>query len=154
MYRRSRIAALSTVLTLVALTATACDNPIQPEDHPEAGGVVIFAAGTNTVLAQVVGANVNFTTTLDLTVGVPLEVEVMFLDVSDPTDLSLAFHPDADEGETLRVTPDNTAIVEFHAHGDHGDFEPVAAGTTTVRFELMHGAHADYQTGDLTVVVQ
>jgi len=154
MYRRSRIAALSTVLTLAGLTATACDNPVQPEDHPEAGGVVIFAAGTNTVLAQSVGANVDFTTSLDLTVGTPLEVEVMFLDVSDPTDLSLAFHPDADEGESLVVTPANPAVVVYNDHDDHGDFEPVAAGTTTVRFELYHGDHRDFRTGLLTVVVQ
>lgn len=154
MYRRSRIAALSTVLTLVALTATACNNPVQPEEHPEAGGVVIFAAGTNTVLAQSVGANVDFTTSLNLTVGEPLEVEVMFLDVSDPTNLSLAFNPDADEGESLRVTPANPAVVVYNDHDDHGDFEPVAAGTTTVVIELMHGGHADFRSGELTVVVQ
>ena len=154
MYRRNRIAALSTVLTLIALTAAACNNPVQPEDHPEAGGVVIFAAGTNTVLAQSVGANVNFTTTLDLTVGTPLEVEVMFLDRSDPTNLSLAFHPDADEGESLLVDVDNPAVLEYHAHGDHGDFEPVAAGTTTVVFELRHGDHPDFRSGELTAVVQ
>ena len=154
MYRRSRIAEMSTVLALVALTATACDNPVTPEEHPEAGGVVIFAAGTNTVLAQSVGANVNFTTSLDLTVGTPLEVEVMFLDASDPTNLSLAFHPHADEGESLRVTVANPAIVEYHDHDVHGDFEPVAAGTTTVFFDLMHGGHEDFHSGDLTVVVQ
>jgi hypothetical protein len=154
MYRRSRITALSTVLTLVGLTAAACSNPVQPEDHPEAGGIVIFSAGTNTVLAQSVGANVDFTMSLDLTVGTPLEVEVMFLDVSDPTNLSLAFHPHADEGESLRVTIANTAVVDYHDHDDHGDFEPVAAGTTTVRFELMHGGHADFRSGLLTVVVQ
>ena len=154
MYRRNRIAALSTVLTLVALTATACNNPVQPEEHPEAGGIVIFAAGTNTVLAQSVGANVNFTTTLDLTIGVPLHVDIMFLDASDPTNLSLAFDPDTDEGESLRVDVTNEAVVAYTDHDDHGDFEPVAAGTTTVRFELMHGGHPDFRSGELTVVVQ
>jgi hypothetical protein len=154
MNRRNRITALSTVLTFVALTAAACDNPVQPEDHPEAGGVVIFAAGTNTVLAQSVGANVDFTTSLNLTVGTPLEVEVMFLDVSDPTNLSLAFHPHADEGESLFVDVDNTAVLEYQDHDDHGDLEPVAAGTTTVRFELFHGDHRDFRSGLLTVVVQ
>jgi hypothetical protein len=154
MYRRSRITGLFTVFTIVALTAAACTNPIRPEEHPVAGGVVIFAAGTNTVLAQVVGANVDFTTTLDLTVGTPLEVEVMFLDRSDPTNLSLAFHPDADEGESLRVDVTNEAVVVYNDHDDHGDFEPVAAGTTTVVFELRHGDHPDFRSGELTVVVQ
>jgi hypothetical protein len=154
MYRRNRITALSTALALVALTAAACNNPVQPEEHPEAGGVVIFSAGTTTVLAQSVGATVDFTTTLNLTVGTPLDVEVMFLNASDPTNPSLAFHPDADEGESLRVTVANPAVVEYHDHDDHGDFEPVAAGTTTVHFQLRHGDHPDFQSGDLTIIVQ
>lgn len=150
MHRRIRI----TALALAAMTAAACDNPVQPEHHPEAGGIVIFSAGTTTVLAQSVGANVDFTMSLDLTVGEPLEVEVMFLDASDPDNPGLAFHPDADEGESLRVTVTNPAVVEYHDHDDHGDFEPVAAGTTTVVFQLRHGDHPDFESGDLTIVVQ
>lgn len=141
-------------ITLVAFAAAACDNPVSPSDHPEAGGVVIFAAGTNTVLAQSIGANVNFATPLALTVGQELEVEVKFLDASNPTNLSLAFLPDEDEGESLRVTIANTAIVEYHDHGDHGDIEALSAGQTTMQFDLWHGSHADFRSGLLTVVVQ
>ncbi|MGH7446248.1 MAG: hypothetical protein ACRELT_01720, partial [Longimicrobiales bacterium] len=88
-----------------------------------------------------------------VTLGQPLEVEIMFLDASDPTNLALAFHPDADEGESLQVVT-NPAILEYHDHGDHGDFEPIAAGETTVRIELWHGDHPDFGSGELTVVVE
>jgi hypothetical protein len=141
-------------ITLIAFAAAACDNPVSPSDHPEAGGVVIFAAGTNTVLAQSIGANVNFATPLALTVGQELEVEIKFLDASNPTNLSRAFHPDEAEGESLRVTIANTAIVDYHDHGDHGDLEALAAGETTMQFELWHGNHADFRSGLLTVIVQ
>lgn len=150
----TRRAPLSAVLAFVALTAAACDNPVTPEDHPEAGGVVILSAGTSTVLAQSVGANVDFVGALELTAGEPLEIEVLFLDASDPTNLALAFHPHADEGESLQVTIANTAIVEYHDHDDHGDLEPLTAGQTTARFELWHGSHADFRSGLLTINVQ
>ncbi|MBR9990707.1 MAG: hypothetical protein KFH98_13185 [Gemmatimonadetes bacterium] len=136
-----------------ALTA-ACDNPVEPDDHPEAGGVVILNASTGAVLAQVVGANVDFATALTLTMGVPLEVEILFLDADDPTNLALAFHPHADEDESLRVAITNEAIVEYHDHNDHGDFEPVAVGQTTARIFLDHGGHADFRSGFLTINVQ
>ncbi|MGH7448445.1 MAG: hypothetical protein ACRELT_12835, partial [Longimicrobiales bacterium] len=127
--------ALLTAVALVSLTAAACNNPVRPEEHPEAGGVVIFSAGTNTVLTQTIGANAAFTAPLTVTLGQPLEVEIMFLDASDPTNLDLAFHPDADEGESLRVTVTGSPIITYQDHGDHGDFEPTAAGETTVRIE-------------------
>lgn len=149
----TRRAPPAAVVALAALTA-ACDNPVSPEHHPEAGGVVILAAGTSTVLAQSIGANVDFAGSLDLTLGEPLEIEVLFLDASDPTDLDLAFHPHADEGESLDVEITNTGIVEYHDHDDHGDLEPVAAGQTTVRFELLHGSHADFRSGLLTINVE
>jgi hypothetical protein len=137
-----------------ALTA-ACDNPVTPdEEHPEAGGVVILDASSGAVIAQSIGANVAFATSLDLTLGEPLEVEILFLDISDPTDLTLAFHPHADEGESLRVEVTNPAIVDYHDHDDHGDFEPLAVGETTVYTELRHGNHADFRSGALTVTVQ
>lgn len=138
---------------LLAFTAAACDNPVEPEDHPEAGGVVILAAGTNTVLSMSVGSLTAFTQPITLDAGGSLEVEVLFLDASNPSDLTKAFHPHEDEGESLRVVVANTSVVEYHAHGDHGDFEAGTAGQTTVVFELMHGSHADFVSGPLTVVV-
>jgi hypothetical protein len=151
---RSRSSTLFAVVTLVALTTAACNDPVTTEDHPEAGGIVILSAGTSTVLTQSIGANAAFTFPLDLTLGEPLEVEILFLDASDPLNLDLAFHPHADEGESLDVAITNTAIVAYNDHDDHGDFEPIAAGTTTVRFQLMHGEHPDFRTGLLTVNVQ
>jgi hypothetical protein len=136
------------------LLSAACDNPVAPEDHADAGGVVILDAGTGAVLAQSVGALADFSQPLNLTLGQALEVEILFLDASDPTDLDRAFHPHEEDGESLRVTITNEAIVEYHAHGDHGDFEPMAAGQTTARIELWHGNHADFRSGLLTIIVQ
>lgn len=148
-------ARFATFMTLAfAVGVAACDNPVQPEEHPEAGGVVILNASTGAVLTQSIGANVAFTLPLTLTVGVPLEVEILFLDDSDPTNLDLAFHPDAAEGESLRVVITNEAIVEYNDFGDHGDFEGVAAGETTARVQLRHGDHPDFETGFLTITVQ
>ena len=142
------------LVAAVVLLSAACDNPVRPEEHPEAGGVVIRDAGTGAVLAVSVGANVAFAEALELTTSEVLEVEILFLDASDPDDLALAFHPDEDEGESLNVEITNEAIVTYADHDDHGDFTAHAAGQTTVRIELMHGGHADFASGDLTVVVQ
>lgn len=154
--RTTRRTALTFMLTLTALTAAACDNPVRPEEHPEAGGVVIFSAGTNTVLTQSIGAGVNatFSAPLTLTAGESLEVDIRFLDDSDPTNLALAFLPDADEGESLNVVITNTAIAEYHDHGDHGDFDGIAAGQTTAVIRLMHGSHSDFDSGPLTIIVE
>lgn len=142
-------------LVAVALLAgSACDNPIEPEDHPEAGGVVILDAGTGVVLATSVGARSVFDQPLSLSVSDVLEVEIMFLDADAPTDLARAFFPDADEGETLAVEIDNEALVTYADHGDHGDFTAHAAGQTTLDVRLMHGGHEDFRTGALTVVVE
>jgi hypothetical protein len=140
-------------LAVLLLTA-ACDNPVEPDDHPEAGGVVILDAASGAVLALSVGANTVFTQPLELGVSETLEVEVKFLDASAPNDLTLAFLPHEDEGESLRVIIANEAIVSYDDHGDHGDFTGNAAGQTTVQFELRHGGHADFRSGFLTVTVQ
>lgn len=156
MHGTTRRTALTVVLTLTALTAAACDNPIRPEEHPEAGGVVIFSAGTNTILTQSIGAGANavWSAPLTLTAGQALEVDIRFLDDSDPTNLALAFLPDADEGESLSVEIVNTAIAEYHDHGDHGDFDGIAAGQTTAVISIMHGSHSDFDSGTLTIVVE
>lgn len=138
---------------LLAFTSAACDNPVEPEDHPEAGGVVILAAGTNTLLSMSVGSLTAFTQPITMNAGESIEVEIKFLDASAPSDLTKAFHPHEDEGESLRVVVANSSVVEYHGHGDHGDFDAVAAGQTTVVFELRHGSHADFVSGPLTVTV-
>lgn len=138
---------------LLAFTAAACDNPVEPEDHPEAGGVVILEAGTSNVLSISVGSVTAFTQPITMDAGESLEVEILFLDASAPSDLTKAFHPHEDEGESLNVIVANSSIVEYHGHGDHGDFDAVAAGQTTVEFELKHGSHADFRSGPLTVIV-
>lgn len=138
----------------VLVLAAACDNPVSPTDHPEAGGVVILDAGTGAVLATALGANTAFDTQLSLTTGQVLEAEVKFLDAAAPADLARAFFPDEGEGESLRVIVADEAIVSYDDHGDHGDFTAHATGQTTVQFELMHGSHADFRSGFLTVVVQ
>lgn len=142
------------LVAAVVLLSAACDNPVQPEDHPEAGGVLIRAAGTGAVLALSVGANVAFSEPLELTASEVLEVEILFLDASDPDDLELAFHPDEDEGESLSVVVANEAIVTYADHDDHGDFTAHAAGETTVTIELLHGGHPDFRSGPLTITVQ
>lgn len=149
----ARTFALPLVATAL-LASAACDNPIAPEDHPEAGGVVILDANTGAVLATSVGALTVFNQPLELSVSQVLEVEIKFLDADAPNDLTRAFFPDADEGESLRVNIVNEAIVSYDDHGDHGDFTAHAAGQTTVVIELRHGGHADFESGNLTVVVQ
>ena len=144
-------------LPLVAFTllaGSACDNPIEPEDHPEAGGVVILDASTGAVLAMSVGANTVFNQPLTLSASDVLEVEIRFLDADAPNDLTRAFFPDATEGESLLVDIDNEAIVTYVDHGDHGDFTAHAAGQTTLEVQLYHGDHPDFTTGNLTVIVQ
>ncbi|CAN5663184.1 hypothetical protein BH23GEM10_BH23GEM10_12030 [soil metagenome] len=137
----------------LAFTAAACSNPVSPSDHPEAGGVVIMQAGTSTVLSTSVGSLTAFNLAITLAAGESLEVEVLFLDASNPSDLTKAFHPREEDGESLRAVVANSSIVEYHGHGDHGDFDAVAAGQTTVVFQLMHGSHADFVSGPLTVIV-
>jgi hypothetical protein len=138
----------------VLVMSAACDNPVSPDEHPEAGGVVILDASSGAVLAMSVGANTAFDEPLTMTVSEVLEVEVKFLNADAPTNIALAFFPDASEGESLRVIIANPAIVEYDDHGDHGDFEAKAAGQTTAQFELMHGSHADFRSGLLTVIVE
>ena len=134
------------VVTLaMILGAAGCDDPLEPEEHAEAGGVVLLAAGSGTVLSRSIGANAAFDAPLTVPLGGTLEVRVLFLDEAAPADLDRAFPPHEDEGESLRVTV---------AHGDHGDFSGLAAGTTTASVDLLHGDHADFESGDLTIVVQ
>lgn len=142
------------LVTALVLMSAACDNPVEPEDHPEAGGVVILDAGTGAVLALSIGVNTDFAEPLTLSASEVLEVEILFLDDSDPSDIDLAFHPHEDEGESLRVDITNEAIVSYDDHGDHGDFTAHAAGQTTVRFQLMHGSHSDFDSGLLTIIVE
>ena len=143
------------LLTLVMiLAATGCDDPLEPEEHAEAGGVVLLATGSGTVLSRSIGANAAFDAPLTVPLGGTLEVRVLFLDEAAPADLDRAFPPHEDEGESLRVTVANGAIASFTAHGDHGDFSGLAAGTTTASVDLLHGDHADFESGDLTIVVQ
>lgn len=142
------------ILSSLMAMAAGCDDPLEPEEHPEAGGVVIFAAGTQTVLTRSVGREAAFDNQIIVPLGGALEVEVMFLNEDDPTNLAAAFLPDEDEGQSLRVTIDNEAVASFDSHGDHGDFEGLAAGTTTATVDLMHGGHSDFSSGDLTIVVQ
>jgi hypothetical protein len=144
----------ATTLTAGAVTifAAGCDgDPLEPSDHPEAGGIVIVNAETEAVLATSIARGSAFDNSITVPVGGALEVEVFFLDVDD---LTQRFLPDADGGESLRATIANTAIVSFDFHGDHADFEGLAAGTTTATFDLMHGGHSDYNSGPLTIVVQ
>jgi hypothetical protein len=146
--------ATTIVAGALAIFAAGCDDPLEPEEHPEAGGVVILEEGTGTVLATSIGANTAFDNPITVPLGGLLEVEVLFLNEDDPTDLARAFLPDEDEGESLQVTIVNEAIVGFEFHGDHGDFEGLAVGTTTAGFDLMHGGHSDFKSGNLTINVQ
>jgi hypothetical protein len=148
---------LTTPLLLGSLVfaAAGCDDPLEPEEHPEAGGVIIFEAGTQNVLAVSVGAQPTpFDNALVVPLGGALEVEILFLDDSDPTNHALAFHPDEDEGESLRVTIANEAIAEVDLQGDNVEFEGIAAGATIASIDLMHAGHPDYESGDLTIAVQ
>lgn len=144
---------LATALMVGGLTvfAAGCDNPLEEEEHPEAGGVVIVSAQTDAVLATSIGAGSAFDNPITVPVGGALEVEIFFLDADDTTQ---RFLPHADEGESLRVTIADTGIATFESHGDHADFEGVSAGTTTATFDLMHGGHSDFATGNLTIIVQ
>lgn len=140
----------------LAIFAAGCggDDPLEPEEHPEAGGVIILDESTGDLLAASIEANEPFDNPITVPVGGALEVEVLFLDEEDPTDLSRAFLPDVDEGESLRVTIADTGIATFEFHGDHGDFTGVSAGTTTATFFLMHAGHPDFTSGPLTIVIQ
>jgi len=136
------------------LSAAACsDNPVAPHDHPEAGGVVILD-GDGAVLATSVGEGSAFDQPIMIAEGNVIEIEIRFLDEDDPDDIGHAFHPDPDEGQSLRVRVANEAIAAFSTHGDHGDLEGLAAGQTTAIIDLMHGSHSDFESGQLTIIVE
>ena len=140
-------------LTAVLSTAACSDNPVQPDEHPEAGGVVILDAD-GAVLARSVGESVAFDQPIVLGAGTVTEVTILFLDADDPDNLGSAFAPDDEEGQSLRVTIGNEAVAEYQDHGDHGDLAAVAAGQTTAVIDLMHGSHSDFQSGLLTITVE
>ncbi len=147
--------ALPLIAGVFTVFAAGCGDSLGPgDDHPEAGGVVIFQRGTQNVVALSVGRNVAFNNAITVPRGQEVDYDVRFLDSSQPTNLARAFVPDASEGESLRVTVQNSAIARAEAHGDHIDFTGVAAGTTTATFDLMHGGHSDFTSGALTIVVQ
>ncbi len=146
--------ALPLVAGVFTIFAAGCGASLAPEEHPEAGGVVIFQRGTQNVVALSVGRNVAFNNAITVPRGQEVDYDVRFLDASQPTNLARAFVPDEDDGESLRVTVQNSAIARVEAHGDHADFTGVAAGTTTAIFDLMHGGHSDFGSGALTIVVQ
>lgn len=138
----------------LAIFAAGCDDdPLEPEEHPEAGGVVILDEEKEP-LAMSVGAGADFDNSITVPLDGALEVEVLFLNEDDPTNLDLAFLPDEDEGESLEVSIADETIAAFDFHGDHGDFEGLSAGTTTATIFLMHGNHSDFDSGDLTIIVE
>lgn len=141
------------LLAAIVGIAAACDTPVSPSEHPEAGGVVILDASSGAVIAQAIG-DAAFATPLDLGAGEVLEVQIKFLDADDPQNLALAFLPDEDEGESLRVQIVNEAVVAYEEQGDAGAFEGLVAGQTTVTFELWHAGHREWASGALTIVVQ
>ena len=144
---------MSTLL-LGGVLLAGCDDPLEPEEHPEAGGVLIRSEASGAVLARSVGAGAAFDNALTVPRGGVLEVEVLLLDADAPTDLARAFLPDEDEGESLEIRISNGALVSFTSHGDHADFSGLLPGTTTATFDLMHGGHADFSSGPLTIIVQ
>jgi hypothetical protein len=146
---RIRTALLAAIVGVVA----ACDTPVSPSEHPEAGGVVILDASTGSVIAQAIG-DAEFPAPLDLAAGATLEVVIKFLDADNPQNLALAFFPDEDESESLQVQIGNQSILAYDDHGDHGDFRALAAGQTTVIFQLHHAGHVEWQSKALTVNVQ
>ncbi len=148
--RLLRNTATPVLVSAMALLVGACGEPLEPEVHPEAGGVVIVDEGTGEVLSQSIGAGVAFDRPIQVAVGETLEVEVFFLDESDTSN---RFLPDVDEGESLEVTIADEDIAAFDFHGDHGDFDGLTAGTTTAIFQLFHGGHSDFASGALTINV-
>jgi hypothetical protein len=146
--------ALPLIAGVFTVFAAGCGNSLGPDDHPDAGGVVIFQRGTQNLVALSVGVGAAFNNPITVPRGQEVTFDVRFLDAAAPTNLARAFVPDASEGESLRVTVQNSAIARAEAHGDHVDFTGVAAGTTTATFDLMHGGHSDFRSGALTLIVQ
>lgn len=126
--------AVGAALALTVIAAACSDNPVEPEEHPEAASVVI-RQGT-TVLAS---ATADSATGM-LTVAVDDEtahLAVVFLDAE-------GHELEAEEDTWLKVEIADGTIVGFEQDtpGEFGGhLHGLKAGTTTALFHLMHGAY-------------
>ena len=140
------------VLCALVLFSAGCErDPLEPEEHPEAAGVVILRAGSTQVLARSNAANQPFDNSIVVPLNGTLDVEIRYIDENDPNNF---FLPDTDEGESTRVTIANGAVASYTEAQAGGNFRGLSAGTTTATIALMHGGHADFQSGPLTITVQ
>lgn len=142
-----RIARRALAVLALALSAAACDNPVErEEEHHEAAGLVVEDA-QGAVLARV-DRNRNVTGSITLRNGQDREIRVFFVD-EDGGRITLG----GDEG-SLQGTVQNTAVAAWTKLAeDRGRLSGRAVGSTTIRFDLMHGGHPDYTAPDVPVTV-
>lgn len=133
------------------MVVAACgDDPIAPDEHAEAEGVMLRLNGV-TIATYDEGA---WTGELEVTVGTETaHIDVIFMD-HDGNAIPI------DDDLYLEVVIGNEAIAEFEQDtpGEFGGhLHGVAVGETTAVFRLMHGAvgtgHPDFETSAVHVHV-
>lgn len=147
---------LTLMIPLFALAAGCADNPVIPEEHFEARGVVLLRTGSggiDTTIATVDGSQIAGQIDIDTLPG-GHAITVRFIDEDGNVGLPSA-DPDAGWDHDLAITVADTTIARATDVQRWG-FRLVGlrAGATTVSVHLLHGGHDDYVSLAIPVVVR
>lgn len=144
------------ILAGIAVLAGGCaDNPVTPEEHFEARGVVLLRtiAGSDSTIVTVDTTHITGRIELEAT-GSFQDFTVQFIDeegaVGVPT-------PDSDGTweNDLSITVGDTTIARVTDVRRWGfRLEAIAAGATTLTVHLLHGGHDDYVSAAMPLVVK
>jgi len=148
------------LFSFIGLVVIACENdsnPVAPEEHIDAEGLVLEHDDVEFYREFEGEVLVN---NLTLNSGDDLELSVHFLD-HDGNEIEHEDEEHDGEEDELSFTNYNQSIISFvlgsHDEGHHElEFElmGIFPGTTTFNLSLMHEGHADYISLPISVTVE
>ncbi|HVK39940.1 MAG TPA: hypothetical protein VNA88_15500 [Candidatus Kapabacteria bacterium] len=139
---------------LVSLAAGCADNPVTPEEHFEARGVVLLRsiAGSDSTIATVDTTHISGRIVIDTSAGQDFIVRF----IADDGALGLP-SPDADGvwENDLSISVSDTTIARAGQVTRWGfRLNGIRPGATTLTVHLLHGGHDDYVSAPIPVVVE